>query len=92
MGAGEAVDARVLVDVQDQWGESGSTDARMGVEVGYDDTAYLRAGYAFLASDAAGASLGIGFRLERVAVDLTRVFYQASAFDDPVYVGLRILL
>jgi hypothetical protein len=92
MGAGEAVDARVLVDVQDQWGESGSTDARMGVEVGYDDTAYLRAGYAFLASDAAGASLGIGFRLERIAVDLTRVFYQASAFDDPVYVGLRILL
>jgi hypothetical protein len=92
MGAGKAIDARVLVDVQDQWGESGSPDARMGVEVGYDGTAFVRAGYAFLASDAGGASVGLGFRVERFAIDLARVFYQAGAFDDPTYVGLRILL
>ena len=92
MGAGKAVDARVLVDVQDQWGEYGSPDARMGVEVGYDGTAFVRAGYAFLASNSGGASLGLGLRLQRISVDLARVFYQTGPFDDPVYVGLRILL
>lgn len=92
MGAAEAVDARVLVDVQDQWGEYGSVDARMGVELGYGGAAFLRAGYAFLAGGTGGASLGIGLRLEQIAIDLARVFYQASAFDDPVYLGFRILL
>lgn len=92
MGADETVDARVLVDVQDQWGEYGSLDARMGVEVGYGGVAYVRAGYAFLPSGTGGASLGFGLRLERIAIDLARVFYQAGAFDDPVYLGLRILL
>jgi hypothetical protein len=92
MGASQAVDARVLVDVQDQWGEYGSVDARMGIEVAYGGAAFLRAGYAFLPSGTGGASLGFGLRLEQFAIDLARVFYQANAFDDPVYLGFRILL
>jgi len=90
MGAGPEVDARIMVDVQNGLGETGTADARMGIEVGYLGTAYLRAGYAFLDAGTAGPSLGMGLRIERVSIDFARVFYGASAFDDPTYIGLRI--
>jgi len=92
IGASPDLSARVLLDVQDDWGEYGSPDARTGVEVAYGGAIFLRGGYAFLQSESRGASLGIGIRFERFIVDLTRLFYQTGAFDDPLHVGLRILL
>lgn len=86
------LDARVLMDLQDDWGEYNSPDARLGVELGYDDAVYVRGGYAFLRSETRGPSLGIGVRFERVFVDVTRVFYQTGAFEDPLFLGLRISL
>jgi hypothetical protein len=84
--------ARVLLDLQDEWGEYGSPDARLGVELGYGEMVQLRAGYAFLQAESGGASVGIGVRLQRVVVDFARVFYDVGAFDDPVHLSLRILL
>jgi hypothetical protein len=84
--------ARLLFDLQDEWGEYGSPDARLGLELGYGQMVQLRAGYAFLQSEAGGPSIGIGVRLERVVVDFARVFHDESTFDDPVHLSLRILL
>ena len=92
IGANPAFSARVLLDIQDEWGEYASPDARTGVEVAYGDVVFLRGGYAFLQAESRGASLGVGIRFERFIVDLTRLFYQTGAFDDPLHVGLRILL
>jgi hypothetical protein len=84
--------ARVLLDLQDEWGEYRSPDARLGLELGYGDALLLRAGYAFLQSESGGPSLGLGVRVQRIVVDFARVFYDTGAFDDPVYISLRILL
>lgn len=92
LGASRDVSARVLLDVQDEWGEYGSPDARTGVEVAYGEAIFLRGGYAFLQSESRGASLGVGLRFERFFVDLTRLFYQTGAFDDPLHIALRVLL
>jgi hypothetical protein len=92
IGATPDLSARVLLDLQDDWGEYASPDARTGVEVAYGGAIFLRAGYAFLQSESRGASLGVGIRFERFIVDLTRLFYQTGAFEDPLHIGLRILL
>ena len=84
--------ARVLADLVDKWGEYDNPEARIGAELGYNDVLYLRMGYAFLHSEARGAALGVGLRFERITIDLTRVLYQASTFDDPLFLGLRIIL
>jgi hypothetical protein len=84
--------ARVLVDVVDEWGQYSNPDARVGGELEYQRVLYVRAGYAFLHSESRGGSVGVGLRFERVAVDLTRVLYQTGAFDDPLFLGLRITL
>ncbi|MDH4046163.1 MAG: hypothetical protein OEW06_17085, partial [Gemmatimonadota bacterium] len=90
LGASPDIVARVLLDVHDEWREYGSPDARTGVEVGYGNAVFLRAGYAFLQSETRGASLGLGVHFDRFIVDITRVFYQTGAFDDPLQLGLRI--
>jgi hypothetical protein len=84
--------ARVLLDLQDEWGEYRSPDARLGVELGYGKVVLLRAGYAFLQSESGGPSLGLGVRFQRIVVDFARVFYDTGAFEDPVHFSLRILL
>jgi hypothetical protein len=84
--------ARVLLDFQDEWGEYGSPDARLGLELGYSQILQVRAGYAFLQSESGGASVGVGIRLERLVVDFARVFQDEGAFNDPVHISLRILL
>jgi len=91
VGVAPGVNARVLLDVQDDW-DAGNPDARMGLELGYAGLVYLRTGYAFLQGETRGASIGIGIRFDRVAVDLTRVLYQTGAFDDPLHIGLRVQL
>jgi len=92
IGASPDVAARVLLDLQDDWGEYGSPDARTGVEVAYGEAIFLRGGYAFLQSESRGASLGVGLRFDRFIVDLTRLFYQTGAFDDPLHIALRVQL
>ncbi len=82
------IDARLLVDLQNTWGEYGTPDARVGLEVGYGEVLKLRSGYAFLEGESSGPSLGIGLRLGRLMIDFARLFFD-STLDDPAYVSVR---
>jgi len=86
------LDGRVLLDIQDDWGNYDNPDARIGVEFGYGDIVRLRSGYAILHSESSGPSIGIGLRVGRVGVDFARIFYDSSSFDEPVHISLRVIL
>lgn len=88
----EGLDARFLVDLQDEWGQYDDPDLRVGVELGYGDIVRARAGYAFLHSEMRGPSIGVGLRFGRIAVDFARIFFDSSNFDEPVHISLRASL
>lgn len=90
--AGEPLDARFLVDVQEAWGEYSNPDARVGVELSYGEMIRIRTGYAFLESESAGPSIGLGVRFGRLALDFARLFYESSSLENPVYLSLRAAL
>jgi hypothetical protein len=91
-GATEGLDARVLFDLQDAWGEYDNPDARLGLELGYGDVVRIRSGYAFLHSESSGPSVGLGLRFGRLSFDFARVFFDSSSFDEPVHISLRATL
>jgi hypothetical protein len=90
--AGEALDARVLVDLQDAWGNYDNPDARIGVELAYGKVISIRTGYAFLHAESGGPSIGLGVRFGRLAVDFARIFFESSSLENPVYLSLRAIL
>lgn len=90
--APQPLDARILVDLQNRWGEYTDPDARLGAELGYGTFLRVRAGYAFLEGETRGPSVGFGLTLNRVAIDFSRVFFESGTFDDPVYLSFRVLL
>jgi hypothetical protein len=87
-----ALDGRLLLDIQDDWGNYDNPDARIGIEFGYGEIVRLRSGYAILHSESSGPSIGIGLRVGRVGVDFARVFYDSSSFDEPVHISLRVII
>ncbi len=91
-GSPQPLDARILVDLQDKWGQYTSPDARIGLELGYGTLLRIRTGYAFLRSENSGPSIGIGLSLDRIAVDFARQFFASGTFDEPVYLSFRVLL
>ncbi len=91
-GTDERFDARLLVDVDDEWGEYDDLDWRLGLDVGLRDLIRFRSGYAFLNSQSRGPSVGIGIRVGRIAIDLARVFFVSSNFDEPLHVSVRAIL
>jgi hypothetical protein len=90
--ATEGPDVRVLFDVQDAWGQYDDPEVRFGLELGYGEVVRIRTGYAFLHSESAGPSVGIGFQVGRVSFDFARIFYSSSSFDEPVHINLRVTL
>ncbi len=88
----EGLDARFLFDIQDAWGQYDDPEVRAGLELGYGDVVRIRTGYAFLHSESAGPSIGVGFQLGRFTVDFARIFYSSSNFDEPVHISLRAIL
>ncbi len=89
-GAERGLDARVLVDLQDAWGRYDNPDARVGLEIGYEELIRVRTGYAFLRSETSGPSVGIGLQVGRLSLDFARVFFDSSSFDEPVHLSLRV--
>lgn len=91
-GIEEALDARILIDLQDEWGEYDSPNTLVGIELGVAEIVRLRSGYAFVDSESSGPSIGVGLRFGRFALDFARIFYDASSFDEPVHLSLRVSL
>jgi len=91
-GSDERFDARFLIDVDDEWGEYSDLDWRIGLDVGLRDLLRFRTGYAFLNSQSRGPSVGVGIRVGKLAVDLARVFFVSSNFDEPLHVSVRAIL
>jgi hypothetical protein len=89
-GSDQRFDARILFDVDDQWGKYDSPEPRVGLDVGLQQVVRLRAGYAFLDSQSRGPSVGIGLRFGSIAVDVARVFFVSSSFDEPLHISVRI--
>ena len=94
----QPLDARFLLDVQNNWENFSEYDVRVGLELGYGDLIRLRTGYASInelfennndETGARGPSVGIGLQLGRVSVDFSRIFYDSANFDEPVYIGIR---
>ena len=67
------------------------------VELGYGELIRLRTGYASVnkvfqdddATEARGPAVGVGIGLGRLALDFSRIFFDTSNFDEPVYITLR---
>ncbi len=85
----QPLDARFLVDIENKWGEFDDPRLRIGMELGYVDLIRIRTGYAFIDAETRGPSVGLGVRLGRLSVDFSRVFYDSSNFDEPVYISIR---
>ncbi len=91
-GAEQRLDARFLVDVDDQIGKYDSPEPRVGIDIGFEDIVRFRAGYAFLDSQSRGPSVGVGLRFGGIAVDVARVFFVSSSFDEPLHISVRAIL
>lgn len=85
----EALSARFLADLHNEWGTYDNPDARIGIELGYGSIVNIRSGYAILHSQSSGPSIGIGLRVGRIAVDFARIFYDSGSFDEPVHLSVR---
>lgn len=75
---GGQVDVQVAADVESPWGETGRTEARVGVDIGYEQLLRLRGGYAFVQDGLSGPSIGMGVRTHSLGVDLARLFVSGS--------------
>jgi hypothetical protein len=90
----QGLDARLVAAVQGSVLHGGLQPVTLvGVETGVADALRLRFGYAFLNSDAAGPSLGVGVKFGSVAFDLARTFSNAQDIGDkpPVQVNFRVI-
>jgi hypothetical protein len=93
----QPLDARFLFDIDNAWDDFGNPDLHVGIEVGYGQLIRLRTGYASInklfladdASDARGPAVGVGLGLGRISLDFSRIFFDTSNFDEPVYITLR---
>jgi len=89
---GERVRVRVLADVQSVVGRGALEPVTLvGLETGVRELLRVRAGYAFLDSQARGPSLGLGLATGSVVFDLARTFYAEDALGErePFHVSLR---
>jgi len=88
-GTEQRLDARFLIDVDDQFGHYDNPEPRLGIDIGFQDIVRVRAGYAFLHSQSRGPSVGVGLRFGKIAVDVARVFFVSSSFDEPLHISVR---
>jgi hypothetical protein len=89
----EGLDLRVLADVQGTVGTGSFSPATLlGVESGVKEVIRFRVGYSFLDSNARGPSLGLGFKIGRVGLDLAKTFYAADFVgeQEPLHVSFRV--
>lgn len=79
---------RVMIEMEESLQRPGSPEFRTGVEVEYAEALALRAGYAFVDTDATGPSLGVGLVIGKVRIDVARVFFFQGDFEEPIYLSV----
>jgi hypothetical protein len=75
---GGQIDVQVAADVESPWREAGRAEARLGVDIGFEQLVRLRGGYAFVQDGLSGPSIGMGLRTGSLGVDLARLFITGS--------------
>ncbi len=88
----ERVLVRVLADIQGVVGHGALEPVTLvGLETGVRELLRIRAGYAFLDSQARGPSLGLGLATRSLVIDFARVFYAEEPLGDtePFHISLR---
>lgn len=93
-GGGDRFDVRFAADVDSPWGQVGSPQMRVGVDVGYQRLVRVRGGYAFSGSGTglSGPSVGLGITSGAIGVDLARPFLQGSGLvtPNPTFISFRV--
>jgi hypothetical protein len=91
-GVGDHFDVRFAADVDSPWGQVGSPEMRLGVDVGYRHLVRVRGGYAFARAGLSGPSLGLGVSSGAIGVDLARPFLQGSGLvtPNPTFISFRV--
>jgi len=91
----EGVDVRIMGDVVMPVTQSSSNPyAVFGIDGGVRDVVRIRAGYAFLAGQAGGPSIGLGVHVGRVSIDLGRTFDSGEDLgeQEPMHLSVRVAL
>ncbi len=90
--AGERFDLRVAADVDSPWDHPGSSELRVGLDVGYQRLLRVRAGYAFVQDGLSGPSVGVGVENGSIGVDLARTFLTGSGLqvENPTFFSFRV--
>jgi len=97
IGAGptDRLDVRVAADVDSPWGGGsyGSSEMRVGLDVGYQRLVRLRGGYAFVRDGISGPSVGMGVTSGSIGVDLARTFLTGSDLltQHPTFFSFRVV-
>ena len=88
----ERFDMRLAADVDSPWGQTGQSETRFGVDLGYQRLVRVRAGYAFVQDGLSGPSVGLGIESGSLGVDLARVFLTSSDLlvDSPTFFSFRV--
>ena len=89
---GERFDLTVAADVDSPWRQTGQSEMRLGMDVGYQRLLRLRAGYAFVQEGLSGPSVGLGLENGSIGVDLARTFLTGSDLlaENPTFFSFRV--
>jgi hypothetical protein len=85
-------DMRLAADIDSPWGETGKSETRLGVDIGYQRLVRVRAGYAFVQDGLSGPSVGLGVESGSIGVDLARAFLTGSELqaESPTFFSFRV--
>jgi hypothetical protein len=88
----QAFDVRLAADIDSPWGQTGQSETRLGVDLGYQKLVRVRAGYAFVQDGLSGPSVGLGIESGSLGVDLARAFLTGSDLqvENPTFFSFRV--
>jgi hypothetical protein len=88
----QAFDVKFAADVDSPWGQTGQSETRLGLDIGYQRLVRVRAGYAFVQDGLSGPSVGLGVESGSLGIDLARAFLTGSDLqvESPTFFSFRV--
>ena len=88
----QRLDVKLAADVESPWGEVGTPQARVGLDIGYQRLLRVRGGYAFVHDGVGGPTVGLGVASGSIGVDLAHPFLSGSSLvlANPTYLSFRV--